>query len=66
MGYIEHELKTRGACTLQYFTDKTSTEDYDDMTAALNRLLSDDQILRRGTIFYLPKLKEINGHTTKD
>ena len=53
-GYILNELQD-GPCIEYHFLKDTSTKDYDAMMAALQALLANDVILRRGTVFYTPK-----------
>lgn len=67
-GYIHNELYESGPKTQQYFTEGATAEDIDLAMKALKYLLTDDSILRRGNIFYLPidKRKETNEITNRD
>ena len=54
-GFILYELSTKGACTHQYFTQDADEDYLNELKVALDDLLKDDSILRKGQVFYLPR-----------
>lgn len=54
MGYIMHELETKGPCTKRYFTDGINTQDLNDMTNAIHQLQRQGDIMIKDAIIYIP------------
>lgn len=59
-GYVVYELKTLGPCLYSHFNKTITEEDNDLLMAALRELQANDEIFRKGSIFYLPKERREN------